>query len=111
MVIGKLQLAYDLFKVVGPPTAQLDLLALWPLLLENNDKPERAAWAFGHAMVEYWTQDLSVAQTRKRIDHYLAEFDQKKKIAYSCFLGTLADRYQQFFKIPYIILPGLGMMK
>jgi len=79
VVIGKLQLAYDLFKVVGPPTAQLDLLALWPLLLENNDKPERAAWAFGHAMVEYWTQDLSVAQTRKRIDHYLAEFDQKKK--------------------------------
>lgn len=79
VVIGKLQLAYDLFKVVGLPTAQLDLLALWPLLLENNDKPERAAWAFGHAMVEYWTQDLSVAQTRKRIDHYLAEFDQKKK--------------------------------
>jgi hypothetical protein len=79
VVIGKLQLAYDLFKVVGPPTAQLDLLALWPLLLENNDKPDRAAWAFGHAIVEYWTQNLSVDQTRQRIDHYLAEYGHKEK--------------------------------
>ena len=77
-VIGKLQLAYDLFKVIAPPRAQLDLLTLWPLLLENNDKPDRAAWAFGHAMIEYWTQDLSIDQTRQRIDHYLAEFDRKK---------------------------------
>jgi predicted GTPase len=77
-VIGKLQLGYDLFKVVAPPKAQLDLLTLWPLLLENNNKPDRAAWAFGHAMIEYWTQDLSIDQTRQRIDHYLAEFDQKK---------------------------------
>jgi predicted GTPase len=77
-VIGKLQLGYDLFKVVAPPQAQLDLLSLWPLLLENNNKPDRAAWAFGHAMIEYWTQDLSIDQTRQRIDHYLAEFDQKK---------------------------------
>ena len=77
VVIGKLQLAYDLFKVIGPATAQLDLLKLWPLLLENNDHPARAAWAFGHAMVEYWSQNLSLEQIRKRIDDYLAEFDQK----------------------------------
>ncbi len=81
VVIGKLQLAYDLFKVVGPPKAQLDLLTLWPLLLENNDKPDRAAWAFGHAMVEYWAQGLSLDQTRQRIDHYLAEFDQQQNRA------------------------------
>jgi predicted GTPase len=77
VVIGKLQLAYDLFKVVATDKAQLDLLALWPLLLENNDKPDRAAWAFGHGMLEYWTQGLTVEQTRKRIDHYLAEFDDR----------------------------------
>jgi predicted GTPase len=77
VVIGKLQLAYDLFKVVGPPTARLDLLALWPLLLENNSQPDQAAWAFGHGMIEYWTQELSVEQTRQRIDHYLAYFDPK----------------------------------
>lgn len=78
VVIGKLQLAYDLFKVVAPPAAQLDLLALWPLLLENNANPDRAAWAFGHGMIEYWSRGLSVEQTRDRINHYLAEFDQQK---------------------------------
>ncbi|MGF1569309.1 MAG: GTPase family protein [Nodosilinea sp.] len=77
VVIGKLQLAYDLFKVVGTETARLDLLALWPLLLDHNDPPDRAAWAFGHTMVEYWTQGLSVKQTRRRLDDYLAQFDQQ----------------------------------
>lgn len=74
VVIGKLQLAYDLFKLVGSDTASLDLLSLWPLLLENNERPDRAAWAFGHAMVEYWAQNLTIEQTRSRIDHYLAQF-------------------------------------
>jgi predicted GTPase len=81
VVIGKLQLAYDLFKVVASDQVQLDLLALWPLLLENNDQPDRAAWAFGHGMVEYWTQGLTVEQTRDRIDHYLAEFDRRTAAA------------------------------
>ncbi|MEO1067535.1 MAG: GTPase, partial [Cyanobacteria bacterium J06638_6] len=71
VVIGKLQLAYDLFKVVGTDTARLDLLALWPLLLEHNDQPDRAAWALGHALVEYWSQGLSVDATRQRVEDYL----------------------------------------
>jgi predicted GTPase len=83
VVIGKLQLAYDLFKVVASDQVQLDLLALWPLLLENNDQPDRAAWAFGHGMVEYWTQGLTVEQTRDRIDHYLADFDRHTAAAAS----------------------------
>ena len=79
VVIGKLQLAYDLYKVVAPAGVQLDLLSLWPLLLEHNTQPDRAAWAFGHAMTEYWTQTLSAEQTRQRIDHYLAQFDAQSK--------------------------------
>ncbi|WP_017297096.1 GTPase family protein [Nodosilinea nodulosa] len=77
VVLGKLQLAYDLFKVVGPDTARLDLLALWPLLLEHNDQPDRAAWAFGHAMVEYWSQGLSIAGTRQRVEHYLGQYGKR----------------------------------
>ncbi|MGF1518246.1 MAG: GTPase family protein [Nodosilinea sp.] len=77
VVLGKLQLAYDLFKVLGPDKAQLDLLALWPLLLEHNDQPDRAAWAFGHAMVEYWSQGLTVDATRQRVEHYLGEYDDR----------------------------------
>jgi hypothetical protein len=75
VVIGKLQLAYDLYKVLAPATLRLDLLALWPLLLEHNTQPDRAAWAFGHAMVEYWTQSLTIEQTQARISYYLAQFD------------------------------------
>ncbi len=77
VVIGKLQLAYDLFKVVDSDKAQLDLLALlalWPLLLDHNNQPDRAAWAFGHALLEYWTQGLSIPSTRQRVDYYLEQY-------------------------------------
>jgi len=77
VVLGKLQLAYDLFKVVGPDTARLDLLALWPLLLEHNDRPDRAAWAFGHALVEFWSQGLTMEATRQRVEHYLGEYGDR----------------------------------
>ncbi|MBW4485404.1 MAG: 50S ribosome-binding GTPase [Tildeniella torsiva UHER 1998/13D] len=77
VVLGKLQLAYDLFKVIGPDQVQLDLLALWPLLLDHNDHPDRAAWAFGHAMVEYWSQGLAIADTRQRVEHYLGQYDSR----------------------------------
>jgi hypothetical protein len=60
---------------VAPADVPLDLLSLWPLLLEHNRRPDQAAWAFGHAMVEYWTQSLTIDQTRQRIDHYLTQFE------------------------------------
>lgn len=79
LVIGKLQMAYDLFSLfntstelsdrVNAPT--FDLRSLWALLLENSATPDRNAWAFGHALVEYWTQDLSIAQLRERFEYYL----------------------------------------
>jgi predicted GTPase len=73
VVIGKLQLAYDLFKILDSDTVQLDLLGLWPLLLEHNHPPDRAAWAFGHALLEHWTQGISIAQTGQRVAFYLSE--------------------------------------
>jgi small GTP-binding protein len=74
IVIGKLQMAYDLFSLLNPGNSQtinFDLLALWPLLLQNSTSPDRNAWAFGHALVEHWTQNLTVAQLRDRFDYYL----------------------------------------
>lgn len=75
IVIGKLQMAYDLFsllKTEDSNTLNFDLLSLWPLLLENPTTPDRNAWAFGHALVEYWTQNLTVEQLRQRFDYYLS---------------------------------------
>ncbi|MDY6782496.1 MAG: GTPase family protein [Cyanobacteriota bacterium] len=74
VVIGKLQMAYDLFSLLNAGDSEklnFDLLSLWPLLLENPSTPDRNAWAFGHGLVEYWTRDLSVEQLRKRVEYYL----------------------------------------
>ncbi|MEB3340003.1 GTPase family protein [Okeania sp.] len=72
VVIGKLQMAYDLFSLLSEDgnVGSFDLLALWPLLLENPSTPDRNAWAFGHALVEYWMQDLSIVQLRERFENY-----------------------------------------
>lgn len=74
VVIGKLQMAYDLFSLFnsGEPNARnFDLLALWPFLLENPNPPERNAAAFGHTLVEYWTQNLTPEQFRERFQFYM----------------------------------------
>lgn len=74
IVIGKLQMAYDLFSLLNTDRIQplnFDLLSLWPLLLENSSSADRQAWAFGHALVEYWTQSLTIDQLQKRFEHYV----------------------------------------
>jgi hypothetical protein len=76
VVISKLQMAYDLFLLLNTDSKSplnLDLLALWPLLLENQGDPDRNAWAFGHALVEYWTQNLTIDQLRERFKSYLKQ--------------------------------------
>lgn len=76
VVLGKLQMAYELFSLLSPDNANIrnfDLMALWPLLLENPAAPDRNAWAFGHALVEYWTQKLTVEQLRSRFEFYLQQ--------------------------------------
>lgn len=74
IVIGKLQMAYDLFSLLSEDNAKtpnFDLLALWPLLLDNSASPDRNAWAFGHAITEYWTQSLTAEQFQERFNYYL----------------------------------------
>ncbi|MEA5604268.1 GTPase family protein [Nostoc sp. UHCC 0252] len=75
IVIGKLQMAYELFSLLNTANSNplnFELLSLWPLLLENSASPDRNAWAFGHALVEYWTQNLTVEQLRERFEYYLS---------------------------------------
>ena len=48
-----------------------DLLSLWPVLLDNQADPDRNAWAFGHALTEYWTQNLTTEQMAERFQSYL----------------------------------------
>ncbi|WP_395649387.1 GTPase family protein [Planktothrix agardhii] len=74
VVIGKLQMAYDLFLLLNSgesDSMNFDLLVLWPLLLENHNPSEKNPWAFGHTLVEYWTQKLTIEQMQQRFQFYL----------------------------------------
>jgi hypothetical protein len=80
VVIGKLQMAYELSQLLTQETDDLlryatpktfDLRSLWPVLLDTSASPDRNAWAFGHAFVEYWTQDQTIEQMQTRFEFYL----------------------------------------
>jgi uncharacterized protein len=74
IVIGKLQMAYDLHSLLSTSQTtaiNFDLLSLWPLLLNNTAAPNLNAYAFGHALVEYWTRSLTTTQFQERFEYYL----------------------------------------
>ncbi|MEL7068037.1 MAG: GTPase [Cyanobacteria bacterium J06581_3] len=76
IVLGKLQMAYELFSLLGEGgfgQTTFDLLAIWPMLLRTDEQysADKRAWAFGHALVEYWTQNIPIKQLAPRIDFYL----------------------------------------
>ncbi len=73
LFLGKLQMAYELFSLSSdkPSFGNFTLLSLWELLLENEASPNHNSWAFGHALVEYWTQNLTITQLRDRFNYYL----------------------------------------
>ena len=75
VVLGKLQMAYELFSIVAAPDRrrEFDLLMLWPLLLEQSQPISRDAWAFGHTVVEYWVGRLDGSGLCDRYHTYLVD--------------------------------------
>jgi uncharacterized protein len=75
IVMGKLQMAYDLYSLLKPDSnlSNFDLRSLWSLLLENNEAGNNNPWAFGQALVEYWTKNLTSEQLRDRYNFYLQQ--------------------------------------
>ncbi|MDJ0580023.1 GTPase [Crocosphaera sp.] len=74
LVVGKLQMAYDLFCLFDSDEVylkQFDLLSLWPLLLDNSGVSQDNAWAFGQAMVEFLNINMTIEELRKRFKDYL----------------------------------------
>jgi uncharacterized protein len=71
-------MAYDLHSLLTSKTKPLDfnLLVLWQLLRDNSATPDRNAWAFGHALVEYWTQQLTPDRLQERFNYYLSPVDK-----------------------------------
>lgn len=83
IVLGKLQMAYDLYALLAEESGAsqkvsqkaFDLLAIWPALLRTDGRysADARAWAFGHALVEYWTQNIPIGQLESRIEFYLGQ--------------------------------------
>ncbi|MGK7940761.1 MAG: GTPase family protein [Crocosphaera sp.] len=73
LVIGKLQMAYDLFCLFDSEYnhQKFDLLSLWPLLLDSSGEIQDNAWGFGQAFVEFLTQNLTIEELRKGFKEYL----------------------------------------
>jgi uncharacterized protein len=76
VVIGKLQMAYDLFVLIKaeiPNIRTFDFLGIWSVLSDSSGTSDRNAWAFGHAIAEYWTADLTLLQFQERFKTYLQQ--------------------------------------
>ncbi|TVQ42421.1 MAG: GTP-binding protein [Gloeocapsa sp. DLM2.Bin57] len=73
VVIGKLQLVYELFQLLEEPGRNLDLMIIWPLLLDQSASNETTAWSLGKALIEYWTTDCSPEQLKQKYQDYLLE--------------------------------------
>ncbi|AFY99807.1 GTPase family protein [Calothrix sp. PCC 6303] len=73
VVIGKLQMAYELFNLLNDGSQSFDLLSLWTLLLDSSSESDTNSWAFGHALVEYWTNGLTNEQLHERFNYYLQQ--------------------------------------
>ena len=75
VVMGKLQMGYELFTLLAEPDAHpvFDFLSLWPLLLETAPSIQEDAWAFGQTMVELWTGKVGVDQLQERYQSYLSK--------------------------------------
>ena len=75
LVIGKLQMAYELFNVFNSESKlyEFDLRSIWSLLLDHSESPEKNAFAFGHALIAYWTKGLTLNQLREQFEEYLLQ--------------------------------------
>ena len=75
VVASKMMLTYELASLLNEQGTLFrpgEILKLWPVLLQTGDRaPAQNAWAWGQALIEYWTQDLSTNALKLRVEYYL----------------------------------------
>jgi len=72
LVIGKLQLAYDLFSLLATKEQRFELMLLWPILVDVSGSPQDNTWALGQTLMEYWSRGGSV-DLKARFQHHRAD--------------------------------------
>ncbi len=78
VVLGKLQMAYELYMLLASAASplQFDVLSIWPLLLERSASLSQETWALGHALAEHWVQPSDPSdhlELSDRYRHYLSQ--------------------------------------
>jgi predicted GTPase len=75
VVASKLMLTYELASLLSEdemPFRPGEVMKLWQALLYGSDRPPaQNAWAWGHILVEYWSQGLPGDALKTRFDYYL----------------------------------------
>jgi uncharacterized protein len=81
LVLGKLQMAYELWELLqpqpGPLARERAIASLWPLLNDGRGTPEQNAWAFGQSLIQAWGQPGP--QTLDQIQHTFEQQIQQSK--------------------------------
>ncbi len=70
LVIGKAQLAYDLYNLLAPDMG-FDLLRLWRLLTDPRGEADRNVRAFGRTLLAYWLQSIGPEDLVTRFEQLL----------------------------------------
>jgi predicted GTPase len=77
VVASKMMLTYELAGLLnehGNLFRPGEIAKLWPVLLTTSDRaPAQNAWAWGQALVEYWTKDLTAQALKSRFEYYLEQ--------------------------------------
>jgi uncharacterized protein len=72
LVIGKAQMAYDLYNLLNPPIG-FDLLVLWNLLIDHRGETDRNVRAFGQTLLAYWLKSLPAEALVDRFEQAIGE--------------------------------------
>lgn len=79
VVASKMMLTYELAGLLNESSTLFrpgEILKLWPVLLLGSDRPPaQNAWAWGQALVEYWTRDFTPDDLKNRFDYHLNQSD------------------------------------
>lgn len=73
VVMGKLQMAYDLYRLLGDDRHKFDVLAIWPLVQKNEQAIPQQTWALGQTLIEFWLGQTQRDQMGDRYIHFLTQ--------------------------------------
>lgn len=76
LVVGKLQMAFELFTLLNSQKLdknkfEFDLLSLWPILLRSDPPLERNMLAFGQILIAHYTGIVPIDKLSQEFEKYL----------------------------------------